>query len=68
MARGQRSVGVVVQEDSWTDVDFWVKELHYYLPAELEAGMPVLFLGNKKDLVNRRDTEQRTVSFKQVIL
>ena len=54
------------QEDSWTDVDFWVKELHYYLLNELEVGMPVLFVGNKKDLVNKRDEEQKIVNFRQV--
>ena len=54
------------QEESWNDVDFWVKELHYYLPTELDDGMPVLFVGNKKDLVDKRDDEQKIVNFKQV--
>ena len=56
------------QEDSWSDVDFWVRELNYYLSTELDNGMPVLFVGNKKDLVDKRDEEQKTVNFRQVPL
>ena len=56
----------IVQEETWSDVDFWVRELQYYLTRELEDGMPVLFVGNKKDLVDRNDEEQKTVNFRQV--
>ena len=54
------------QEESWSDVDFWVRELNYYLPAELDNGIPVLFVGNKRDLVDKRDEEQKVVNFRQV--
>ena len=47
-------------------MDYWAKELNYYLLNELDAGMPVLFVGNKKDLVDRRDEDQKIVSFRQV--
>ena len=30
--------------------------------------MPVLFVGNKKDLVDRRNEEQKVVNFRQVYL
>lgn len=56
----------IVHEESWTDVDFWVRELNYYLLNELDEGMPVLFVGNKKDLVDKRDDEQKVVNFRQV--
>ena len=55
-----------MQDDSWADVDFWVRELQYYLPRELDDGMPVLFVGNKKDLVDKRDDDQKVVNFRQV--
>ena len=55
-----------VQDDSWSDVDYWVRELNYYLPRELDDGMPVLFVGNKRDLVDKKDEEQKLVSFRQV--
>lgn len=47
-------------------MDFWVRELNYYLLNELDEGMPVLFVGNKKDLVDKRDDEQKVVNFRQV--
>jgi GTPase SAR1 family protein len=56
----------IVNEESWSDVDFWVRELNYYLPAELDNGIPVLFVGNKRDLVDKRDEEQKVVNFRQV--
>lgn len=55
-----------MQEDSWSDVDFWVRELGYYLPRELDDDMPVLFVGNKKDLVDKRNEDQKVVNFRQV--
>ena len=32
-------------------LDFCVREINYYLLRELENGLPVLFVGNKKDLL-----------------
>ena len=43
-----------------------MRELQYYLPRELDDGMPVLFVGNKKDLVDKRDDDQKVVNFRQV--
>ena len=48
------------------DVDFWVRELQYYLPQELDNGMPVLIVGNKKDLVMKNDDDQKRVNFRHV--
>ena len=56
-----------MDDESWNDTSFWVKELKYYLPQQLEDGMPVIMLGNKKDLVDKND-EQKAVTFRQVIL
>lgn len=57
----------VTSEESFHDVDFWVREVQYYLPQELDDGMPVLFAGNKKDLIDKNyDPEQKMVSFRQV--
>ena len=56
----------VISEESFHDVDFWVREVQYYLPQELDDGMPVLFVGNKKDLIDKNDEEQKTVNFRQV--
>ena len=46
----------ITSEDTLQDVDFWVRELQYYLLQELEAGMPVIFVGNKKDLMQKNAT------------
>lgn len=56
----------VTSEESFHDVDFWVREVQYYLPQELDNGMPVLFVGNKRDLLDRSDPEQKSVKFRQV--
>ncbi len=48
-------------------MDFWVREVQYYLPQELDNGMPVVFVGNKKDLVGKGESEhQKAVNFRQV--
>ena len=56
----------VTSEESFHDVDFWVREVQYYLPQELDNGMPVLFVGNKRDLLDRSDPDQKSVKFRQV--
>jgi GTPase SAR1 family protein len=43
----------ITAEETLQDIDFWVREVQYYLLRELEEGMPVLFVGNKKDLVEK---------------
>jgi len=42
----------VTGEETIQDLDFWVREVNYYLLRELENGLPVLFVGNKKDLLS----------------
>ena len=56
----------VTSEESFHDVDFWVREVQYYLPQELDNGMPVLFMGNKRDLLDRNNEDQKSVKFRQV--
>ena len=56
----------VTSEESFHDVDFWVREVQYYLPQELDNGMPVLFMGNKRDLLDRNNDDQKSVKFRQV--
>ena len=56
----------VTSEESFHDVDFWVREVQYYLPQELDDGMPVIFAGNKKDLIDKSALNQKTVNFRQV--
>ena len=51
----------IVAEESFHDLEFWVREVQYYLGQELEAGMPVLLVGNKKDLVDRYNPDQPCV-------
>lgn len=41
----------VTGDDIVQDLSFWVREVNYYLLREVENGMPVLFVGNKKDLL-----------------
>ncbi len=55
----------MTSEDAPQDLDFWVREIQYYLPLELEAGMPVLFVANKKDLIKKEDIEERRQHFRQ---
>ncbi len=55
----------MTSEDAPQDLDFWVREIQYYLPLELEAGMPVLFVANKKDLIRKEDVEERRQHFRQ---
>lgn len=45
-------------EEGYHELDFWVKELNYYLSRELESGMPVMFVGNKIDLLDSTNQEQ----------
>jgi len=56
----------VTSEESFHDVDFWVREVQYYLPQELDNGMPVLFMGNKRDILDRNNEDQKSVKFRQV--
>ncbi len=55
----------MTSEDAPQDLDFWVREIQYYLPLELEAGMPVLLVANKKDLICKEDIELRRQHFRQ---
>lgn len=55
----------VTSEESFHDVDFWVREVQYYLLQELDNGMPVLFVGNKRDLL-KHDPEQKMIKFREV--
>lgn len=43
----------ITAEDTLHDIEFWVREIQYYLLKELEDGMPIIFVGNKKDLVQQ---------------
>ena len=45
-------------EEGYHELDFWVKEINYYLPRELENGLPVMFVGNKTDLLDSSSQEQ----------
>ena len=45
----------ITAEDSLQDIEFWVREVQYYLLKELEDGMPIIFVGNKKDLAQKTD-------------
>eukprot|EP00731_Ephydatia_muelleri_P021438 Em0014g29a len=45
-------------EDGYHELDFWVKEVNYYLPRELENGLPVMFVGNKIDLLDSGSQDQ----------
>ncbi len=57
----------LTSEESFRDVDFWVREVQYYLPQELDNGMPVVFVGNKRDLVGRSEADQqKAVNSRQV--
>ena len=64
----------ITADESLHDIDFWVREVQYYLLRELEEGMPIMFVGNKKDLVQRRgdnpgykdEAKESTVVFRQV--
>lgn len=50
-----------------SDLEFWIREVQYYLTQELEDGMPVIIVGNKKDLVDRNDPGQASaVDFRHV--
>ena len=41
----------VMDEQTFYDVNTWIKDLEIYLNAELHQGLPILFVGNKKDLL-----------------
>lgn len=64
----------ITADESLHDIDFWVREVQYYLLRELEDGMPIMFVGNKKDLVQKRgdnpgykdEAKESTVMFRQV--
>ena len=62
----------ITAEDTLHDVDFWVREIQYYLLKELEDGMPIIFVGNKKDLIQKGSqipgyqAEESAAVFKQV--
>ena len=56
----------LTSEESFHDVDFWVREVQYYLPQELDKGMPVVFVGNKKDLLERGNPDKGVINHRQV--
>lgn len=63
----------VTSEETIHDIDFWVREVQYYLLREIEEGMPIMFIGNKKDLVEKNDNpgyieegKDSTMIFRQV--
>lgn len=45
----------ITSDETLHDIDFWVREVQYYLLREIEEGMPIMFVGNKKDLVEKCD-------------
>lgn len=64
----------ITADDTLHDIEFWVREIQYYLLRELEEGMPIIFVGNKKDLMQKKDrnpgyreeVKDSTVIFRQV--
>lgn len=42
----------VTNEQSLFDADTWLKDLEIYLTQDLQNGIPILFVGNKSDLIN----------------
>ena len=53
----------VTGDNTIQDTQFWVQEVNYYLPQQLENGMPVLIVGNKIDLLQANP--QRSLHFYQ---
>ena len=53
-------------EESLRDLEYWVKEIQYYLPQEIDDGMPVIFVGNKKDSIDKSDPDQMEVNSRVV--
>ena len=56
----------ITSVEAFSDLEFWVREVQYYLTQELENGMPVIIVGNKKDLVDRANPSQIMVDFRQI--
>lgn len=64
----------ITSDETLHDIDFWVREVQYYLLREIEEGMPIMFVGNKKDLVEKNNNpgyreeegKDSTMVFRQV--
>ena len=53
----------ITSVEAMSDLEFWVREVQYYLTQELENGMPVIIVGNKKDLTEGNDRGGGTMPF-----
>ena len=52
------------EEDSYLNIEKWYGEIHTYLIHELDDGMPVVLVANKKDKIAETTSSTEYVNFK----
>ena len=51
-------------EDTFHNIEKWYGELHTYLTREIDEGMPVVLVANKKDQLSDRSSPMEVVNFR----